>query len=145
MTKKVPTTPMPDTTELSQELAQVQERERRALADYQNLVKRTQEERLKTIKFANRELLAALLQPLDHLALASAQLQDKGLDMVTQQFWQVLKLAGLEEIECEGKRFDPLLMEAVEAGDKKETVLKCVKKGYTLHGEVLQPARVIVD
>lgn len=126
-------------------LTAAQESEKRALADYQNLVRRTQDDRIRAIKFANRELLSALLEPLDHLNLASTQLKDKGLAMVIQQFDQVLKLAGLEEIATEGQVFDPRTMEAVEVGEHKEKVVKCLRKGYTLHGEVLQPAKVVVD
>jgi molecular chaperone GrpE len=131
--------------QLQLQLKQAQEGERRALADYQNLVRRNQEERLKTIKFANRELMASLLQPLDHLNLAAAQLKDQGLNMVVQQFWQSLELAGLEEIKTLGEKFDPQLMDAVEKGDKGEKVLKEVKKGYRLQGEVIQHAKVILD
>lgn len=131
--------------QLQADLRQAQERERRALADYQNLVKRTQEDRVRMMTFANRELLSSLLQPLEHLSLAAAQLSDQGLDMVVTQFWQVLSQAGLEEIKTDGQPFNPELMEVVEAGDKKQRVIKVVKKGYQLHGQVLQHAKVILD
>lgn len=131
--------------QLQADLRQAQERERRALADYQNLVKRTQEDRVRMMTFANRELLSSLLQPLEHLSLAAAQLQDQGLNMVVTQFWQVLSQAGLEEIKTDDQPFNPELMEVVEAGDKKQRVIKVVKKGYQLHGQVLQHAKVILD
>lgn len=131
--------------QLQADLRQAQERERRALADYQNLVKRTQDDRVRMMTFANRELLSSLLQPLEHLSLAAAQLQDQGLNMVVTQFWQVLSQAGLEEIKTDDQPFNPELMEVVEAGDKKQRVIKVVKKGYQLHGQVLQHAKVILD
>jgi molecular chaperone GrpE (heat shock protein) len=39
------------------------EREKRALADYQNLQRRSQEERIAFIKMANKEFCQVLLQP----------------------------------------------------------------------------------
>lgn len=134
-----------DQTALEQQLIQAREAERRALADYQNLAKRNQEQQLKMVKFASRELLSALMQPLDHLDLAAAQLKDPGLDMVVKQFWQVLETAGVQEVAAVGQPVDPRTMEVVQAGDKKQKVTQVIRKGYLLHGELLQPAKVIID
>lgn len=134
-----------DQTALEQQLIQAREAERRALADYQNLAKRNQEQQLKMVKFASRELLSALMQPLDHLDLAAAQLKDPGLDMVVKQFWQVLETAGVQEVAAVGQPVDPHTMEVVQAGDKKQKVTQVIRKGYLLHGELLQPAKVIID
>lgn len=131
--------------ELQAKIIAAQESERRALADYQNLVKRTQDTQARMIKFANRELVSGLLQPLEHLDLAAAQLKDTGLDMVVKQFWQVLEQAGLQEIKALNQPFDPLSMEAVESGEQRQQVVKVIKKGYTFQGEVIQPAKVSVD
>src|SRR4051812_31121241 len=84
--------------ELQEKLAQAQEKERRAVADYANLTRRTQEERLRMIKLAAREVIESVLQPLEHLFLAKEQLKDPGLNMVYQQFQQALEQSGLEEI-----------------------------------------------
>ena len=46
-----------------------------------------------------------------------------------------------------GQKFDPSLHEAVGEEDSKSepgTVVKEMQKGYTLHGHLLRPARVIV-
>jgi molecular chaperone GrpE len=129
---------------IQQELTQAQEREKRALADYQNLVRRNQEERLKLLKLANRELIEALLQPIGHLTMAAQQINDRGLDMVVQDFWKVLEEVGVEEINPEGEKFDLETMEVVDKEGKGEVVTKVVKRGYKLNGEVIQHAKVIV-
>lgn len=134
-----------DQAALEQQLVQAREAERRALADYQNLAKRNQEQQLKMVKFASRELLSALMQPLEHLNLAAAQLKDPGLDMVVKQFWQVLETAGVQEVAAVGQTVDPHTMEVVQAGDNKQKVTQVIRKGYLLHGELLQPAKVIID
>lgn len=131
--------------QLQQELQQCSERERRALADYQNVLRRSQEERAKLIALANADLMQSLLQPLDHLELAARQLQDKGLDMVLAQFKGTLTQFGLEPIAVEGKKFDIETMEAVERKSPEgETVVEVRATGYTLNGQVIRHAKVVV-
>jgi molecular chaperone GrpE len=129
---------------LSDRVAAAEDKEKRALADYQNLVRRTQEERSRLVKLAGREFASSLLQPLDHLSLAAAQLQDKGLDMVVQQFWKTLQEQGLEEMELMNQPFDPELMEVVDKQGEGDTVQKVIKKGYRLNGDVIQVAQVVI-
>lgn len=140
MSKKATT---PKIEEVKEQLAQAQEREKRVLADYQNLIRRTQDERGRLIQMANRDLVEALIQPLEHLELAGAQLQDKGLAMALEQLRRVLSEFGLEEIEVAGKVFDVETMEAVE-GSGAGAVKTVVRKGYRLNGTVLQHAKVIL-
>ncbi len=118
---------------------------KRALADYQNLLRRTQQERLKSIQLANQGLMEDLIQPLEHLEMAAQQIDDQGLNMVTGQLKRVLEDAGLKEIEAMDKKFDVDFMEAVEKGDKGDKVIKIVRKGYLLNGEVIQHAKVVLD
>ncbi len=133
--------------ELAETQAQIQalaEREKRVLADYQNLIRRSQEERIKVAKLAGAEFVSVLLQPLDHLSRAAAQLKDKGLDMVVNQFWQVLGEVGLKEISVLGQKFDVTTMEAIERKGEGEKVVAVASKGYTLNGEVIQHAKVVL-
>lgn len=139
--------------QLKTQLEEVNEKVLRAQADYQNLVRRNQEERVAFVKFAHKDLVEALLQPLDHLEMAADQLQDSGLNMVVQQFKNVLNQFGVEEIECLGREFNVAEMEAVDGGDrlgeekKMQTtgvVSKVQQKGYKLHGEIIRHAKVVI-
>jgi len=130
---------------LQDELANAKQREERSLADYQNLVRRTNNERSKVARLATAGFISELIQPLSHLSLASKQLDDVGLNMVVDQFWQVLESNGLKKIECLGKEFELDTMEAVEKGEKGKKVVKIAKDGYLLNGEVIQHAKVILD
>jgi molecular chaperone GrpE len=130
---------------LQAKLNQTQEQEKRALADYQNLVRRVQEERLQSIKMANRELLSALLQPLEHLELAAEQLADKGLKMALNQLRRTLAEFGLEEIEVQGKKFDLETMEAAEGSQEGGRVTQVLRQGYRLNGQVIQHAKIILE
>jgi molecular chaperone GrpE len=130
--------------ELRQQLIESLEREKRVLADYQNLVKRNQEDRVKFLQLANQSLVETLLSPLEHLSLAAEQIDDQGLNMVIRDFWQVLDEAGLEEIYPKGKKFDLETMEVVEKEGDEQIVTKVVKRGYRLNGRVIRHAKVIV-
>ena len=125
-------------------LSQCQERERRALADYQNLLRQSQNQRANLIKLANADLLLAILEPLEHLSIANEQLQDEALNMIVKQIWKRLSDMGLEEIEVLNKKFDVETMEAVEKEGDGEKVVKVLRKGYRLNGEIIQHAQVVL-
>lgn len=134
--------------QLQEQLQAAQEGERRARADYQNLVRRTQEERAMLIKLATKSFVADLLQPLAHLSLAAQQINDQGLNMVIQQLWQVLDNQGLKEINPIGQKFDITTMEVVDkeadVDENEGEVIKVVKVGFSLNGEVIEHAKVVM-
>lgn len=129
-------------------LDQLSEQIKRAQADYQNLQRRTQQEKQQAVKYANQDLLEDLLQPLDHLSLAAQELQNQGLDMVIAQLWNVLEAHGLKEIAVLGKPFDVTCMEVVEAENAEDpdsgVVTGVVRKGYSYQDKVLQHAKVTI-
>jgi molecular chaperone GrpE len=120
------------------------EREKRALADYQNLQRRSQEERIAFIKMANKEFCQVLLQPLEHLSMAAENLKDQGLNMVVEQFWKELQNFGLEKLNVLNQTFNLNTMEVVEKQGEGEKVVKVVRQGYSLNGEVIQHAQVVL-
>jgi len=141
--------PNEELNQLQTDLQKARESELRAMADYQNLVRRTQEDYGKMAKFANLTLIESLLQPLEHLYLAKEQLKDQGLSMVYQQFMQVMQEEGLEEINALGKEFDSATMEVVNKEnvakqDQVNKVLKVAQRGFRLHGDVIRHTKVIV-
>ena len=90
---------------------------KRALADYQNLEKRTLEEKLNFSQFANSQLILKLLpvlDSLDELVKLDKFGQDQHLQLIIKQFRDILTGEGLEKIEVLGKEFDPQEMECVE-------------------------------
>ena len=135
---------------------------RRAQADYQNLKKEVEVERIERAKYANEKLLRDLLPTLDQFALAMSFIPNvDGLPEADRKTWanwltgvraveslwdQAATQAGLKRIATDGA-FDPQLHDAVgqEASDKPEgEIVRVVQQGWLLHGKVLQPARVIV-
>lgn len=126
-------------------LEDLENRLKRALADYANLEKRIAREKQEFVKFSNAQLLDKLLLVLDDLELCEEHLKDKGVTMVCQRFQEVLKSDGVEEIKALGKKFDPETMDAVGIiSGPKNKVMEIVLKGYFLNDKVLRPAKVKV-
>lgn len=126
-------------------LEDLENRLKRALADYANLEKRITREKQEFVKFSNAQLLDKLLLVLDELELCETHLKDKGVSMICQRFQEILKSEGVEEIKALEKKFDPETMDAVEIiPGPKNKVMEIVLKGYFLNGKVLRPAKVKV-
>ena len=120
----------------------------RALADYQNLVKRFEKEKLEVILRANKNLIEDLLPVVDSLENAQKHLGDEGLKMGLANLRNVFLRYGVSEIETnEGDNFDSSSQEAIDAldGGKAGTVAGIITKGYKWNdGTVLRPTKVIV-
>lgn len=120
----------------------------RALADYQNLIKRTEREKLEIYTRASKNIVEELLPVLDLFIRAQDHLNDSGLSMGLAQFQQVLERGGIEKIETNvADAFDPNIHEVVETveGGEPGTIAKLVVDGYKWKdGGLLRPVKVIV-
>ncbi|MCL2818068.1 MAG: nucleotide exchange factor GrpE [Clostridiales bacterium] len=143
--------------ELRRQKEESEQKYLRLLADFDNFRKRSRQEREDTVRFANSELLTALLPIADNLERAAVSAQTKdgnfqalsdGVKMISKQLMAVFNSVGVEQIEAAGADFDPLLHEAFaqeEAGEEqKGKVLLDIRKGYLLHGKLLRPSMVKV-
>jgi len=126
---------------------QLEEQLKRALADYQNLERRVEEERKLLSQLSSAILIERFLPVLDNLENAQKHLKDEGLEMVIKQFRDVLSSEGVEEIEAQGSKFDPNLHEAtsVVEGQNDGMIAKVIRKGYKINSKVLRPAQVAVE
>ena len=144
----------------SQEQLQEQSKEKDAkyvylYAEFENFKKRAQRERSDLIKFGWESVARDLLETADNLELAISHTPagtDKnlidGLKLVLNQFKSVMQKQGVQTIESLNKPFDPNLHEAVgqEKSDLPAGVItKELSSGYTLHGRLLRPARVLLS
>ena len=143
--------------ELAKELEATKRRYLTALADYQNLQKRTAKVQLESRDRGVADFLKKLLPVLDTLdkameMCAKSDLDKKvmdGLEMFSIQFSDMLAKEGLKEIEAIGKQFDPNCQEAMmnqNIPDKEdEEVIQVFEKGYTFKDQVLRCAKVVVN
>ncbi len=136
-------------------------------AEMENMKKRFARERGELIKMANEELIKNLLPVYDNLDLALKSIREteekveanskdslvgnllKGVDMTLVHFQNTLERLGVKLVESEGKPFDPAHHEAMgQSSDENaedNVVTSEFQKGFTLHGRVIRPARVIVN
>jgi molecular chaperone GrpE len=117
----------------------------RALADYQNLEKRTQEEKQEIRKYSAGAIIARLLPALDTLTKASTHIKDTGLELALRELYAVLSEQGVKKIEVVGKPFDPHQMECIEVGAGADNmVIEELLPGYRLHDKIIRVAQVKV-
>ncbi|MBN2071557.1 MAG: nucleotide exchange factor GrpE [Candidatus Krumholzibacteriota bacterium] len=126
----------------------------RLAAEFENYKKRTRREWELHLKKANAVLLGDILGVLDDFDRAFAASDGagdhfySGIRMIHTQLMDILKRAGLSEIEAEGRLFDPQYHEAMGNAESDQLeeghVLHVVQKGYMINDLLLRPARVIV-
>lgn len=143
--------------ELAKELEATKRRYLTALADYQNLQKRTAKVQMESRDRGVAEFLKKLLPVIDTLdkvmeICAKSNLDKKvmdGLEMFSIQLSDMLDKEGLKEIEAMGKKFDPNCQEAMmnqSRSDKEDDeVIQVFEKGYTFKEQVLRCAKVVVN
>ena len=118
----------------------------RALADYDNLRKRSEAEKSVWSKFAKEQILVKLLPALDNLELVQKHLGDQGLAVAIAQFTDVFKEEGVERVDIDGD-FDENIHEAIDIaeGGKKGKIAEVIQSGYKFaDGTVIRPAKVRV-
>ena len=131
--------------ELNTKVSEMEGNWKRALADYKNLVDRTNKERTQFVDFANEVILSKFLSVYDSLEMLVKYNQDQGLSLTIKQFGQVLKESGLVEVEALGKDYSLESMEAIEMVEgEKDKVTEVITKGFYLKSKLLRPARVKV-
>lgn len=118
----------------------------RALADYQNLVKRTEEERYRLMDFANEILIQKLLPVIDDMEESVKHIKNEGLQKVLDKLLKILEDAGLQVISPkEGEDFNSDCHEALDTiKGKNGKIMKVHRKGYNLNSKVIRPALVAV-
>lgn len=129
----------------------------RSQAEIDNLKKRFQKEKEEWIKFSNESLIKQLLAVIDNLEKAISASQDEnslhsvreGVELTLKGLMDTLEKAGLEQVEAEGKPFDPGFHQAVSEQDDSSaapgTVLQELQKGYILNQRLIRPAMVVVN
>ncbi len=131
--------------DIQEQLDEVTNNWKRALADYQNLEKRVQSEKEEIIKFANKDLILKILPVLDSLNKLAEHTNDEGTKLVLRQFHDILSKEEVQKIEVIGKDFNPEEMECIEVATGEENkVLKEVRPGYKMKDKIIRPAQVVV-
>ncbi|XP_043100579.1 grpE protein homolog 1, mitochondrial [Puntigrus tetrazona] len=147
-------------TQLEEQLKDVTDKYKRALADTENLRQRSQklidDAKLYGIQGFCKDLLevADILEkatesvPKTEISTANPHLKNlyDGLVMTEVQIQKVFQKHGLVKLNPDGQKFDPYEHEAVFhapiEGKEPGTIAVVTKVGYKLHGRTLRPALV---
>ena len=138
---------------LAAEKAELHDRALRAQAEFQNLRRRVEKERLEFHEYAATEAVRSLLPILDDFERAlksdgAGSEYAKGMEMIYQRLFEALKKLGLEPIVSVGQAFDPNVHHAVDKAETAEaeegSVLDDYERGYNFKGRLLRPAKVKV-
>ncbi len=148
---------------LQQENAGLKDRLLRALAEMENLRRRTEREvadaKIYGVSSFARDMLGVadnLRRALEHLPAGARESADtttksliEGIEVTERDFLSRLARHGVKQLEPQGEKFDPNLHEALfELPDESVpagTVVQVVEAGYTIGDRVLRPAKVGVS
>ena len=135
-------------------IAELEDRLLRAHAEMDNVRKRAARQVEEASKFAVEKFASALLDVTDNLERAlqveSADVEAlrEGVKLTLNSLHDVKRKFGIERVDAVGKPFDPNLHEAmlqVPSEKAAGIVIEQHMAGYTLHGRLLRPARVVVS
>ena len=138
----------------AKQLESVKDQFTRLTAEYDNYRKRTTREKDSIYQDAKGDTIKAFLEVYDNLERAAAaeggedSPHKKGLEMIFQQFKELLAKEGVKELEAKGKDFDPETMNAVmhieDENFGENEVSQVFQAGFELNGKVLRHAIVQV-
>ena len=145
---------LPDGAELAEEyLSQLKYLQ----AEFENYKKIVARERIDYERRANERLIKDLLPIIDSFenAISSAKNNKdlkgliEGVELIYNDFMDVLGERGLSSIEAVGKKFDPYKHEAMmvikDSDLAEDTVVEELQKGYILDGNVIRTSKVKVS
>lgn len=127
---------------------------KRERADFLNYKKAESERVQSLMKFANENIVLRIINVLDDIYLAEKQIPEdlkennfiKGFVQIKERLLNILKQEGVQQIEAEGKAFDPHLMEAIleeeVLGENSGQVIEEIQKGYKMQDKILRPVKV---
>ena len=147
-----------DELTLEQQIAELQDKNVRLLAEMDNVRKRAMRDASESRKYAAMPLITDLLSMTDNLqrALDAADAEDSveslknGVDMVLQGIVQIFQKYSCQPIPTEvGQAFDMNLHEAVGMQPSEDhpanSIMMVASQGYELYDRVLRPSQVIVS
>ena len=145
-----------ETEALKERIAELEDKNLRMMAEFDNYRRRTNKEKLELMATAGERIFKEMLPLVDDFERAVAVMDKtddidavrKGIHLIQQKFIAFLDKQDVHAIETEGVDFNTDEHEAVTtfaAGeDQKGKVIDCTQKGYKLGEKVIRFAKVVV-
>ena len=144
------------TDALKEQIAQLEDRVKRQMAEFENFRKRTEREKQAMFETGAKSVIEKMLPTVDNFERGLATVPEEnredpfvdGMNRVYRQLLTELENIGVKPIEAVGKEFDPNLHNAVMqvASDEYESgvVAQELQKGYTYRDSVVRHSMVAV-
>jgi molecular chaperone GrpE len=148
--------------ELEEQNRELEEKYLRAVADFENIKKRLEREKMQAVSYANEEFARDLLPVIDSMDFAAESAEkieensendeyvkkiEEGIALTIEQFKKVMQKHGIELIDIDSG-FNPHFHDAVmqvESEDHEEgEIVQLLQKGYKIKDRVLRPAMVSI-
>lgn len=139
--------------EAKKALSEAEDKYLRILAEYDNFKKRTAREKDEIYFAAKADVIKNLLPVFDNFdraqTFSDGEEYRKGVDMIIQQFFQILDTLEVKSIAAAGDEFDPVYHEAIfreeKEGVPENTITEVLQKGYAVGEKVIRHAMVKVS
>lgn len=142
---------------MAQKCSELNDKNLRLMAEFDNYRKRTLKERMDLLKTASENVLADMLPLVDDFERAikatetseDIQAVKDGVDLIYSKFIAFLLQNGVKAIPTENETFNTDLHEAITTfpaptEDMKGKIIDCASKGYTLNDKVIRFSKVVV-
>jgi len=146
--------------ELQEQNNELEEKYLRAVADFENIKKRLEREKMQAVSYANEEFARDLLPVIDSMDFAAESVEkiedndneyvkkiEEGIALTIEQFKKVMQKHGIELIDTE-EGFNPHFHNAVMQVESEEheegEIVQLLQKGYKIKERVLRPAMVSI-
>lgn len=148
--------------ELEAQVAELDDKWRRSLADAENLRRRTEREKQDAVKYGAANFAKEMLSVSDNLARALGSVDEAaragheglaalwtGVEMTQREMLNAFERLGIKAVAAEGQKLDPhvhdAMLEIEDASKPAGTVVHVAQVGYILHDRLLRPAKVVVS
>lgn len=148
--------PQEDVAALKARIVELEDKNLRLMAEFDNYRRRTNKEKLDLMENAGEKIFTEMLSLIDDFERANSAMQKtedvkslrEGVDLIYQKFINFLGKHDVHAIETNDADFNTDEHEAITtfaAGeDKKGKVVDCTQKGYKLGEKVIRFAKVVV-
>lgn len=142
---------------MAQKCVELNDKNLRLMAEFDNYRKRTMKERVDLLKTASEKVLVDMLPLVDDFERGlkvmetseDVQAVKDGVDLIYSKFIAFLAQNGVKAIPTENEVFDTEFHEAITTfpaptEDLKGKIVDCVSKGYTMNEKVIRFSKVVV-
>jgi molecular chaperone GrpE len=146
-----------DLEQLNQKCEELNDKNLRLMAEFDNFRKRTLKEKSELIKTAGESVFVNILPLVDDFERAMKAMETsedvnavkEGVELIYSKFISFLAANGVKAIPTENEPFDVDKHEAITLfpapdEDQKGKIIDCMSKGYTLYDKVIRFAKVVV-